>query len=135
MALILKGGLGAKLAVLALGVAVGIGGITAGAKLHQFFGMRHVAIGIVLQTQSSSFTARMRNGRVVTVTLTSETEIFGFKGARLNSTQIQPGMRFMVIYTKGSPTATEIQAMRIRILGKGFLKNTFQRGPKHKKSP
>ncbi len=135
MALLLKGGLGAKLAVLALGIAVGVGGITAGAKLHQFFGMRNVAIGVVLQTQSSGFTARLRNGRIVTVTVTSGTQIIGFRDARLSSAQIQPGMRVLVIYMKGASSASDIQAVKIRIIGKGFTRNSFQHGPKHKPAP
>ncbi len=100
--LMLKSGLGMKLAVGALGLVLGIGGVTAGAhfRAHSALAKRRVFAGIILSTQANAkdtfviLHVETRSGLLLTVVITPQTHVVQH-GAPFPSADLRAGDRIL----------------------------------------
>lgn len=113
----LKSGIGAKIALGALGVVLGIGGITAGATWHAAHtahpGNQRLYIGRIVSLAGNTMTVHTLSGATMTINLLPRT-VIRHRGKTVAAALLQVGDRLLVrvIHTKQGT----IDALLISIL-------------------
>lgn len=97
--ILIKSGIGAKIAIGALGLVLGIGGIAAGAKFHAARTMnlanRRLFVGHITSVSGTSLTLHTASGATVTIQLVPRT-VIRQRGHPVPTAQLQVGDRLVV---------------------------------------
>lgn len=116
----LKSGFGLKLALGALGVLLGLGGITVGARFHASHpaqNIKFITAAQILDIEGDTYTVRLGTGKVVTAKISSSVTIVKV-GRTLKLSDLRVGDYLIVQGTRtlsGNYTIKRIRVLNIRL--------------------
>lgn len=113
---IFKSGIGAKLVLGLLGVALGVGGVAAGAQFraaHPNAQHRHVFAGLILEVRPHAILVRTRSGATLTIYLTAHTALW-HNGRKIAQADLARGQ--IIVGTVATTKQGLIYATIIRVV-------------------